>query len=346
METFLTRRYINDSHTSLRDDFDWDLNEISRSSSPLSARSEGPRHHHHHHQSSRSRHESRRKLAKLENESKTNWSKLRNELEIEKVKNREMQKEKDELRKWKENYEQERKKELISLEDKLKKENKKLVHKIKSELEKEKDEELQKVLKYKDDEIKQLRASMSQDELSCSESVSSRLNISMSTTDGRDTASNILEKTEDQSILLRKMEEEIQRLKDEKLKLEEKYGRKCKENRRKDKEFLKMKDQYDKELRKILAESKKLAECNLKKLKIAELALSENFVSDDESVSLKSLLSPDNESSKLGLIAEKIENPKLEDNEPSPPDILQQTGNIQENSNSKKRYLNMLSPGN
>jgi hypothetical protein len=128
----------------------------------------------------------------------------------------------------------------------------------------EKDKELQDVLKYKEDEVKELRKKFKLEK-------ESAIKLAL-----ENEKAVITEKE-------RQMNAEIERVRKEKEQLEEDYKKKVAEEAKKEKEFTKIKEEYDAELRRILGESKKLAMGNLEKLRKAEQALSENCgESDDE----------------------------------------------------------------
>ncbi|XP_071093923.1 RIMS-binding protein 2-like isoform X8 [Haliotis cracherodii] len=266
MNGALQRRYFTNSRHSLRDEYELDFSDLSpsRASSPASAKSEGPRHH-------------TRRQTQVE-EYRRKVARLRSELDMEKARNRQVYKEKSrEIRTLRETYKEDRRYELDMLESKLKDEKKKEMGKLREELLKEKDQELQQVLKYKEEEVKNLKTKLTSDK---SETDNAK-------TEMNKTPTKVVKLPRDMD-LLRRMEEEIQKLKDENASWELKYKEKCEDQTKKEKEFGKMKEDYDTELRRIISESKKLALGNLKKLKRAEIALSESMFSDDESVSVVS----------------------------------------------------------
>ncbi|XP_067682714.1 RIMS-binding protein 2-like isoform X5 [Haliotis asinina] len=263
MNGSLQRRYFTNSRHSLRDEYELDFSDLSpsRASSPASAKSEGPRHHTRRHTQVE---EYRRKVARL-----------RSELDMEKARNRQVHKEKNrEIRELRETFKEDRRYELEVLESKLKEEKKKEIGKLREELLKQKDEELQQVLKYKEEEVKNLKIKMT----------SEKSETDNAKTETNKTPTKVVKLPCDMD-LLRRMEDEIQKLKDENASWECKYKQKCEDETKKEKDFSKMKEDYDTELRRIISESKKLALGNLKKLKRAEIALSESMISDDESVS-------------------------------------------------------------
>ncbi|XP_046371628.2 RIMS-binding protein 2-like isoform X9 [Haliotis rufescens] len=266
MNGALQRRYFTNSRHSLRDEYELDFSDLSpsRASSPASAKSEGPRHH-------------TRRQTQVE-EYRRKVARLRSELDMEKARNRQVYKEKSrEIRTLRETYKEDRRYELDMLESKLKDEKKKEMGQLREQLLKEKDQELQQVLKYKEEEVKNLKTKLTSDK---SETDNAK-------TEMNKTPTKVVKLPRDMD-LLRRMEEEIQKLKDENASWESKYKEKCEDQTRKEKEFGKMKEDYDTELRRIISESKKLALGNLKKLKRAEIALSESMFSDDESVSVVS----------------------------------------------------------
>ena len=249
-------RYQREIHKD--NDYEFDFNDISRASTPtstFSSKSEGRKRDKEHKYSSD---DYRRKIARL-----------KSELDLEKAKNKKVHKEKSsELREMRESYEVKKQSEINDLEHKMKKrlekEKRHIEEDIRTMIMEEKDKEMKEVLKYKDDEMKELKKKYRNEKESAIQYALENEKL-------------IVQEKEKQ------MNEEMEKLKKEKEKLEEDYKKKVAEEAKKDKEFSKIKEEYDTELRRILGESKKLALGNLEKLKKAELALSEHCgESDDE----------------------------------------------------------------
>ncbi|XP_045172088.2 peripheral-type benzodiazepine receptor-associated protein 1-like isoform X4 [Mercenaria mercenaria] len=249
-------RYSRESHRDR--DYEFDFNDISRASTPtstFSSKSEGRKREKEHKYSSD---DYRRKIARL-----------KSELDLEKAKNKKQHKEKtSELREMRESYEVRKEADINDLEHKMKKrlekEKRHLEESIRSSIMEEKDKEMKDVLKYKEDEIKELRKKYKHEKESAIQFAVENEKL-------------VVQEKEKQ------MSEEMEKLKKEKEKLEEEYKKKVAEEAKKDKEFSKIKEEYDAELRRILGESKKLALGNLEKLRKAEQALSEHCgESDDE----------------------------------------------------------------
>ena len=280
MASILPTRRFSGSRSNLRDEYELEFSDLSpsRASSPASARSEGPWI-----RSNPKLEEYRRKIARL-----------KSELELEKSKSKHVLKEKSkELKHLRAQFDDDKQSELLSIEDRLKERMKKDVIKMREELIKEKDSELQQVLKYKEDEISHLKTKLSQSAESTKKKRKlvddkylkdeTKENGSVAEASSLEEKLKISKRLREMD-LLRRMEEEIQKLKDENFHLEQKYEKKCKEESAVQKEFTKVKAGYDAEFRRVISESKKLALGNLKKLKRAEIALSESFVSEDESL--------------------------------------------------------------
>lgn len=253
-------KYTRESHRD--NDYEFDFNDISRASTPtstFSSKSEGRKREKEHKYSSD---DYKRKIARL-----------RSELDLEKAKNKKVHKEKSsELREMRESYEVRKQSDINDLEHKMKKrlekEKRHLEENLRStimeEVLEEKDKEVQDVLKYKEDEIKELRKQYKLEKESAIQLAVENEKV------------GITEKE-------KQMNEEIEKMKKEKHKVEVEYQKKVVEEAKKEKEFSKVKEEYDAELRRILGDSKKLALGNLEKLRKAEQALSEQCgESDDE----------------------------------------------------------------
>ncbi|XP_076108305.1 uncharacterized protein LOC143076423 isoform X7 [Mytilus galloprovincialis] len=253
-EMELGRRYSSGRFTLKDDDFEFDFNDISRASTPMSiksAKSEGRRRE----RSSHSIEDYKRKIARL-----------KSELEMEKARNKQVHKEKtSEIKTIQSKLEKEKEDQIHHLEDKLIQEKRREVEILQDSIIKSKDRELKQVLRYKEDEVSSLKAKVEKD-------IQTAVKMSKEEEKCR------YEET------LREMADENHRLKDERKKLEEKLRKKAAEENKKDKEFTEIKDGYDAELRKILDESRKLAIVNLQKLKKAEKALSEGGFAEDDSL--------------------------------------------------------------
>lgn len=277
MPTAYPRRYSSASRHGPSDDLDYELdfNDASRTSSPVSTRSEPRRRdREHRHRSSQSE-DIRRKYARL-----------KGELELERTRTKQLHKEKtEELRQLRELFEKDRKQELDSIKSKLEKEKQRDLAKMRENLVKEKDFELQQVLKYKDDELKHLRSVLSRQN-SLPQSHHHHISTDAKVQTDEEASDTEREKVPERSAAA---DEEVKKLKEANAELEKKYKKKCEEEARKEKEFAKLKESYDQELRNLLAESKRLAIGNLKKLKKAEQALNEGGVSDDESIASMAL---------------------------------------------------------
>jgi chromosome segregation ATPase len=252
-EMELGRRYSSGRFT-LKDDFEFDFNDISRASTPMStmsSKSEGRRRE----RSSHTVEDYKRKIARL-----------KSELEMEKARNKQVHKEKkSEIRSIQSKLEKEKEEQIHRLEDKLIQEKRREVEILQDSIIKSKDRELKQVLRYKEDEVNSLKAKVEND-------IKSAVKMSV------DEEKSRYEET------LQEMAAENKKLKDEREKLEAKLKKKYEEENRKEKNFSEIKDGYDAELRKILDESRKLAVVNLQKLKKAEKALSEGGFADDDSI--------------------------------------------------------------
>lgn len=235
-EMELGRRYSGGRFT-LKDDFEFDFNDISRASTPMStmsSKSEGRRRE----RSTHTIEDYKRKIARL-----------KSELEMEKARNKQVHKEKtSEIRTIQEKLEKEKEEKIRRLEDKLVLEKRRELEILQDSIIKSKDRELKQVLRYKEDEVASLKAKVDDD-------IKSAVKMSVEE-----------EKSKYEEIL-KEMADENKRLKEEREKLSEKLRKKSEEENRKEKEFSEIKDGYDAELRKILDESRKLAVVNLQKLK-------------------------------------------------------------------------------
>ncbi|XP_078338451.1 peripheral-type benzodiazepine receptor-associated protein 1-like isoform X7 [Crassostrea virginica] len=251
------------SRLSLKDEFDFDINDISRASTPtstMSSKSEGRRHEKSHR--SHSIDDYKRKIARL-----------KSELEAEKARTKQLYREKSsEIKSLQEAYKKEREKEINNLEMKLSQEKQKEIEIIQENITKKKDKELQQVLRYKEEEVKKLRDKFEDEKSKALKSV-------------------VESEKKQYEENAEKMAKEMEKLKQEKKKIEEDLKKKCEDQAKKEKEFSDVKEGYDAELRKILSESKKFAFGNLQKLKKAERALSEGIISEDEVLSITESLS-------------------------------------------------------
>ncbi|XP_055995650.1 peripheral-type benzodiazepine receptor-associated protein 1-like isoform X20 [Ostrea edulis] len=251
------------SRLSLKDEFDFDINDISRASTPtstMSSKSEGRRREKSHR--SHSIDDYKRKIARL-----------KSELEAEKARTKQLYRDKSsEIKSLQEAYKKEKEKEISSLETKLSQEKQKEIEIIQENITKKKDKELQEVLRYKEEEVKKLRDRFEEEKAKALRTVV-------------ESEKKQFEQNAE------KMAKEIEKLKGEKKKIEENLKKKCEDQARKEKEFSEVKEGYDAELRKILTESKKFAFGNLQKLKKAERALSEGIITEDEVLSITESLS-------------------------------------------------------
>ncbi|KAL3858378.1 hypothetical protein ACJMK2_012969 [Sinanodonta woodiana] len=252
-----SRRRIKHSIKDM--DFDFDINDISRASTPtstFSSKSEGRRR-----EKNYSSDDYKRKIARL-----------KSELDMEKARNKKIHKDKShDLKQIQEESEKRHQNDLKELEDRLQLEKKEEMKRFEEEVLVKKDKEVQQVLRYKEEEMRQLKLKHSKD---------------------KDTAIAKVLETEQkkQEEKEKEFQEQLQKLKVEKDKFEQNLKKKSDEQIKKEKEFMKIKEDYDTELRRILGESKKLALGNLEKLKKAEKALSENYESEDESFILSELV--------------------------------------------------------
>ena len=262
MEVSSRRRTKSPSYRHVRDsrdnDFEFDVNDISRASTPtstFSSKSDGRKKEREHRHSVE---DYKRKIARL-----------KSELDMEKAKNKKVHKEKSsELRDLRESYEIRKRTELEEAEKRLRtvqeEEIKRKEEELKEELRNIKDKEVKQVLKYKEDELKEMRHRHKKEK-------ESAIKLAI------DNEKKVIEEKE------RRLTEEVEKMKKDKAKIEADYKKKCAEESRKEKEFAKLKEEYDAELRRIIGESKKLALGNLEKLKKAEKALSEcNEDSEDD----------------------------------------------------------------
>ncbi|XP_062600167.1 axoneme-associated protein mst101(2)-like, partial [Saccostrea cucullata] len=260
MEVHNRRPY---SRLSLKEEFDFDINDISRASTPtstMSSKSEGRRREKSHR--SHSVDDYKRKIARL-----------KSELEAEKARTKQIYREKSsEIKSLQEAYKKDKEKEISKLETKLSQEKQKEIEIIQENIAKKKDKELQEVLKYKEEEVKNLREKFEEEKTKALQSVV-------------ESEKKQYEKNAE------KMSKEIEKLREEKKKIEADFKKKCEDQTRKEKEFSEVKEGYDAELRKILNESKKFAFGNLQKLKKAEKALSEGIISEDEVLSITESIS-------------------------------------------------------
>ncbi|XP_052800298.1 RIMS-binding protein 3-like isoform X4 [Mya arenaria] len=245
-------------HSRENNNYDFDFNDISRASTPtsqFSSRSEGRKKEREHKYSVD---DYKRKIARL-----------KSELDLEKAKSKKAHKEKSsELREMRDSYEVRKQVEIDELEDKMKrkleKEKKQLEENLKNSIMEEKDRELQDVLKFKEEELRELKKKFKQEK-------DSALRLAI------DNEKRIMTDKE------RGMVDEIEKLKQDRDKMEQQYKKKLAEEAKKEKEFAKVKDEYEGEMKRILSDSKKLAMGNLEKLRKAEKALSEHAgESDDE----------------------------------------------------------------
>jgi predicted RNase H-like nuclease (RuvC/YqgF family) len=126
------------SRLSLKDEFDFDINDISRASTPtstMSSKSEGRRREKSHR--SHSIDDYKRKIARL-----------KSELEAEKARTKQLYRDKSsEIKSLQEAYKKEREKEISNLETKLSQEKQKEIEIIQENITKKKDRELQEVLR-------------------------------------------------------------------------------------------------------------------------------------------------------------------------------------------------------
>ncbi|XP_062590789.1 peripheral-type benzodiazepine receptor-associated protein 1-like isoform X4 [Saccostrea cucullata] len=260
MEVHNRRPY---SRLSLKEEFDFDINDISRASTPtstMSSKSEGRRREKSHR--SHSVDDYKRKIARL-----------KSELEAEKARTKQIYREKSsEIKSLQEAYKKDKEKEISKLETKLSQEKQKEIEIIQENIAKKKDKELQEVLKYKEEEVKNLREKFEEEKTKALQSV-------------------VESEKKQYKKNAEKMSKEIEKLREEKKKIEVDFKKKCEDQTRKEKEFSEVKEGYDAELRKILNESKKFAFGNLQKLKKAEKALSEGIISEDEVLSITESIS-------------------------------------------------------
>ncbi|XP_065934810.1 RIMS-binding protein 2 isoform X12 [Magallana gigas] len=251
------------SRLSLKDEFDFDINDISRASTPtstMSSKSEGRRREKSHR--SHSIDDYKRKIARL-----------KSELEAEKARTKQLYRDKSsEIKSLQEAYKKEKEKEISNLERKLSQEKQKEIEILQENITKKKDKELQEVLRYKEEEVKKLRDKFDEEKAKALQTVV-------------ESEKKQYEENAD------KMAKEMEKLKAEKEKIEKDFKKKCEDQAKKEKEFSEVKEGYDAELRKILSESKKFAFGNLQKLKKAEKALSEGIISEDEVLSITESLS-------------------------------------------------------
>ncbi|KAL8594462.1 hypothetical protein ACOMHN_018170 [Nucella lapillus] len=102
-----------------------------------------------------------------------------------------------------------------------------------------------------------------------------------------------LARNKDPASRLLHLENEISRVRKERDELYTKYKEKCRSEEKKDKDMKVMKEDYENELRRLIGEYKKVALGNLQKLKIAEHALREGSLKEDDVLQI-SLSNPQN----------------------------------------------------
>ena len=138
-----TQKQYSFRRLSLKDDFEFDINDISRASTPtstMSSKSEGHRRRgeRSHHHRSHSIDDYKRKIARL-----------KSELEAEKARTKQMHREKSsEIKTLRESYERDKKKEIESIEAKLSEAKRREVKMLQETITKTKDKELQQVLRW------------------------------------------------------------------------------------------------------------------------------------------------------------------------------------------------------
>ncbi|KAJ8312521.1 hypothetical protein KUTeg_009894 [Tegillarca granosa] len=254
----LTRKHSYHGRFNPKDDFEFDFNDISRASTPMSS------------MSSRSEGRRREKTGHSIEDYKRKIARLKSELEMERAHSKQVHKEKSaEIKLLRNSFKRERQQIIDETKEKYQEEKSKEVEILQENIVKKKDLELQQVLRYKEEELKNMKEQFEKEKENLIKSVDEN------------------EKRDETA--MKNLEEEIKRLKDEKLKIEDKFKKKCDEQTQKEKEFSRIKNDYDTELRRILSESKKVAMGNLQKLKKAEKDLSEACLSDDE-ISLSDFL--------------------------------------------------------
>ncbi|KAK7087975.1 janus kinase and microtubule-interacting protein 3-like [Littorina saxatilis] len=340
------------SKVSLRDEdmesLDFNINDISRASSPasVSAKSEG-----HLHRDRRHRH-SFRSTGGGDDDYRRRYSKVKSELDAEKSKTKAMNKDKiEEMRQIREYYEKERHQEHSAMQKRFEAEKKKELARLKEELVKQKDLELQQVLKYKEDEIRIYRSHTpgagsktplsersrtpaggrhmpetprtprTLDRPHSPESTKDGGRTPGRQTPGRDSITEEIlrssrsgratgdlserartpgngggagggrltpmvsqeeDRLKETQSKVQLLEDEIVRLTKQRDEMQAKYKHKCQTEVKKDKEMVRLKEEYDGELRRVIGEYKKVALGNLQKLKLAEHALKEGSMSEDD----------------------------------------------------------------
>ena len=353
------------SKVSLRDEdmemLDFNINDISRASSPasISAKSEG-----HLHRDRRQRHSFRG-----DEDYRRRYSKLKAELEVERAKVKAMNKDKiEEMRQIREFYEKERKQEHAAMEKRFEDEKKKELARMKEEVIKQKDYELQQVLKYKEDEIRLHRSHTPGSKTPMSERsrtpasarahtpgfetprtprtrphtpeskdggggggmktpsgtgrqtpgldsitdeiVRAKTPSDRARTPGGGRMTPMLSREEDRLGLslkesqarVQQMEEEVARLTKQRDEARAQYLSKCKAQERQEKEVARMKEEYEDELRRVIGEYKKVALGNLQKLKMAEQALRDGAMTEDDVLHIP-LASPQNMQIRRGSVS-------------------------------------------
>lgn len=363
---FVGRRLSGSSNKmSLKDEdmeiLDFNINDISRASSPasISARSEGHmhrerRHHHHHRHSFRSG-----GGGSGDDDYRRRYNKLKAELEMERSKVKAMTREKiEEMRHIREYYEDERRQEQAKLLKTFEDDKQREVSKVREELLRQKDYELQQVLKYKEDELRYYRShtpstsgsrtpvsemtkttapsatetprtprkrdrgqahgrevagerSPSQSPIRQTTSSSSseqpllahaaggagRRDASISSaalershTPGQEGSQRVTSGGEEGhgaksgalQARVQQLEEEVRRVAEERDRLREEQRGTQDASQRREEELVRVKEEYEQELRRVISEYKNVALGNLKKLRLAEHALREGAIGEDD----------------------------------------------------------------
>lgn len=193
-------------------------------------------------------------------------SRMKKELEVERARNRQYISEREQSsRHLKTMYEREWSRKMESLEKKLKSDMEKKVSTIKEGLSKEKDLELRQVLRYKDEEVKNMQTHFAQEKEDAVRVALELQKISLS-------QENSVSCDPDED-LVESLKSELESVKSTNKELEKKYKQKCASDSVKDAEIKRLHEEHDLDLSRVMQESKIAVLRDLHEMKIKEKLL-------------------------------------------------------------------------
>ncbi len=244
-------------------------------------------------------------MQKMIDEMRQHIAKLKGDLEAEKARNKQLHRDKvAEIKNVREICVQEKDRVMQTIQVRLQQEKQNEMQKLRDSLNKERDLECRQIMRYKDDEIKQVKTQLAQEK---EDAIKVALELQKKAiTDQRDQNSG---PTTGNSALIVKLQREIKSIKDSKRELEEQLQMRISADAQKASELQKLKKEHEVDMAKVIKEYKQAAQKDMQELKKAEdtLQTKEHAVSQMDSLLRKVTLEKEELDQQLRELTKAVE---------------------------------------